>query len=253
MNLHVRRTLPARYALAALGAGLLLAAAAPLSASAHVTLAENQASPGSSIILTFKVPNETADGATTDRVTVSLPTDKPLVNVRFVPIAGWTAAAATEQLPKPVVNGDDTITQAITKVTWTAQAGNGIPPGALGLFQLQVGPIPSVGSISFPTDQAYSDGSTVSWSDKGEKAEHPAPVLYVNDAPPADAHGGGTAAHGPSPTAAAEATSSPARPDVVARGLGIAGLVVGAVGIVVAIAARRQSAGRLSAESGDRV
>jgi uncharacterized protein YcnI len=228
-------TLPIGRALAALGAGALLAVAVPLSASAHVTLTQNTASPGSSVILTFKVPNESADGATTTALTVSLPTDHPLVSVRFVPQGGWTATATTEKLPEPVKKGDDTITQAVTKVTWTAADGGGIPVGGLGLFQLQVGPIPDVGRLSLPADQTYSDGSVVSWSETTANAQHPAPVLYVNDAPPA-APGSTPSA---SPVAQAQPTdgsSSSGDADVIARVIGILGLVVGAVGLVVGIA-----------------
>jgi len=235
--------IPVRRALAALGAGALLAVAAPLAASAHVTLQTNTAAPGSYALLTFKVPNESADGATTDSVAITLPTDHPLVSASYVPVAGWTATATTEKLPKPITNGDDTLTQAVTRVTWTAPAGHGLPPGALGLFQLSVGPVPSVGSLAFPTDQRYSDGSVVSWSEKGAKAEHPAPVLYVNDAPPASgavAPSPGVTASAAQPLGGAPASS----PDVVARVFGIAGLVVGAVGLVVGIAglsARRRA------------
>jgi len=239
MHTPVRR---AAAATIALGAGALLAVAVPLSASAHVTLQTNTAAAGSYALLTFKVPNESADGATTDSVAITLPTDHPLLGVSFVPVPGWTAAATTEKLPKPVVNGDDTLTEAVTKVTWTAPAGHGIPTGALGLFQLSVGPIPSVGSIAFPAEQGYSDGSVVSWSGTSESAQHPAPVLYVNDAPPA-----ATAGATPSATVAASAaaSTSAAQPDVLARVLGVLGLVVGAVGLVVGIAglgARRRTA-----------
>ncbi len=239
---------PARRVLAAtltLGAGALLAVAAPLSASAHVTLQTNTAAPGSYALLTFKVPNEETTGATTDRVSISLPADHPLVSASYVPVPGWTATATTEKLPKPVVNGDDTITEAITAMTWTAPAGQGIPQGALGLFQISVGPIPSVGSIAFPTDQTYSDGTTVSWSGKGEAAQHPAPVLYVNDAPPA----ANAAPRSPAATVGASAppTGPVAQPDVVARVFGVAALVVGVVGLVVGIAGlTRRRAGSAS-------
>lgn len=233
MHTHSRRAVvPA--ALTAIGVGLGLALAAPLSASAHVTLQSNTAAVGSYTLLTFKVPNESADGSTTDRVSITLPTDHPLVAVSYVPVAGWTATATTEKLPTPITNGDDTITQATTKVTWTAPAGQGIPTGALGLFQLSVGPVPSVGSIAFPAEQGYSDGSVVSWDEK-TGAEHPAPVLYVKDAPPAAS--GASATPAPSVTAA----TASAQPDVLARVLGILGVVVGAVGIVVAVAGRRRT------------
>jgi uncharacterized protein YcnI len=235
MHTRVRRTLAATIAL---GAGALLAVAVPLSASAHVTLQTNTAAAGSFTLLTFKVPNESTDNATTDSITINLPTDHPFVYADYVPLAGWTATATTEKLPTPIKNGDDTITQAITQVTWTAPAGQGIPLGALGLFQMYVGPVPSVGSVSFPANQGYSDGSVVNWVEK-PGADHPAPVLYVNDAPPT--------ATGATPTPSASAsvaatTTTSSEPDVLARVLGIAGLVVGAVGIVVGITGRRRSA-----------
>jgi uncharacterized protein YcnI len=233
MHTPFRRALPS--ALAALGAGLLIAVAAPLSASAHVTLQGNTAAAGSFTLLTFKVPNEEAGGPTTDKLTISLPTDHPLAFVSYVPVPGWTATATTEKLPKPITNGDDTVTQAVTKVTWSAPAGQGIPTGALGIFQLSVGPVPSVGSLALPAEQTYSDGTVVSWSETTAGAEHPAPVLYVNDAPPAATTGTSSA----SPVATVTA-SAPAQQDVVARVLGVAGLVVGAVGIVVAVASRRR-------------
>jgi len=82
----------------------------------------------------------------------------------------------------------------------------------------------------------------VSWSETTENAEHPAPVLYVNDTPPA-AHGAATtpsvsATEVPAPTAAASSG------DVVARGLGIGGLVLGAIGAVLGILAFRREATR---------
>ena len=249
MHTPVRRALAATIAL---GAGALLAVAVPLSASAHVTLQTNTATAGSYALLTFRVPNESADGATTDSIAITLPTDHPLLSASFVPVPGWTATATTEKLPKPVVNGDDTITRAVTKVTWTAPAGQGIPTGALGLFQLSVGPIPSVGSIAFPAEQGYSDGSVVSWSEKGADAQHPAPVLYVDDAPPTATASGASPSTTVAASAAAPSTSA-AQPDVLARVLGILGLVVGAVGLVVGIAgfAAGRRSGQVTDHGGD--
>ncbi|MGN6324767.1 YcnI family copper-binding membrane protein [Pseudolysinimonas sp.] len=236
MHTHVRRTLATTIAL---GAGALLAVAAPLAASAHVTLQGNTAAAGSYTLLTFKVPNEESTGATTDRLTISLPTDHPFVSASYVPVPGWTATVTREKLPKPIVNGDSTLTEAVTKITWTADAGQGIPQGALGLFQLSVGPVPSVGSIALPAEQTYSDGSVVSWSQKGADAEHPAPVLYVNDAPPAAAHSGSAPTATATPVTTTTTTSSS---DVVARAFGVTGLVVGVVGLIVGIAGFRRRA-----------
>src|SRR3954447_9090019 len=110
----------------ALGAATLLAIAAPLSASAHVSLEENTARPGTFTTLTFRVPNETADGASTNKLTVTLPTGKSLLgSVSFVPVPGWRAELVTSKLAAPITDGDDTITEAVTQVVWTADPGSG--------------------------------------------------------------------------------------------------------------------------------
>lgn len=222
----------------ALAAGTTLALAAPLAASAHVTLDVNTAAAGSFALISFKVPNESATETTT-KVTVTLPTDTPLAYVSYVPVAGWTAELTTTTLDTPVEGEDGTVTEAVTAVTWTADPGSEITDGQLQLFPLSVGPIPSTGSIALPVDQTYSDGTVVSWSESGDDAEHPAPVLYINDAPAADHHDGGT-----DDDAAIEVTddsSATSSSDTLARGLGIGGLVLGAVGLVVGITSRRKN------------
>jgi uncharacterized protein YcnI len=221
----------------ALVAGTTIALAAPLAASAHVTLDENTAAAGSFALITFKVPNESASQTTTT-VEVTLPSDTPLAYVSYVPVAGWTAELTTTTLGTPVEGEDGTVTEAVTKVTWTADPGAGISDGQLQLFPLSVGPIPNTGSIVLPVEQTYSDGTLVSWSDTGDNAEHPAPVLYVNDAPVADHHGdGGTTIEATDAGASGPASSD----DVLARALGMGGLVLGAIGLVIGITARRKT------------
>jgi len=200
-------------------AGLALAIGAPLAASAHVTLEENTAEAGAYTVLTFKVPNE-SDTASTNSVTVSVPASEGL-GVRFVPVAGWRVA---------IDKGTDA-----TEVTWTASAGSEIAPDSLQVFSLSLGAIPDTGSLVLPVSQGYTDGTVVDWADVEEDAELPAPVLYVNDAPVEDHHGGAAEEEHDE---AAPATSND---DVLARVLGIGGLVVGAVGIVLAVTARRKA------------
>lgn len=230
-----------RFALSAvaLAAGATLALAAPLAASAHVTLDNNTAAAGSFALISFKVPNESATESTT-KVEVTLPSDTPLAYVSYVPVAGWTTELTTTTLDTPVEAEGGTITEAVTKVTWTADAGSEITDGQLQLFPLSVGPIPDTGSISLPVDQTYSDGTVVSWSESGDDAEHPAPVLYINDAPAADHHGDDDDAAIDVTDQDGSTATSASPDDVLARIIGIAGLVLGAVGIVIAVTARRK-------------
>ena len=235
-------TAPFRRRLAAgslaLGAATLLAIAAPLSASAHVSLEENTAAPGSFTTLTFRVPNETS-AAATDKLTVTLPHGTSLLaSVSYLPVPGWTAELVTSKLTAPITAGDDTITEAVTQVIWTAD-GAGYGPGSLGIFKLFVGPIPDVGQLKLPVEQGYSDGSAVSWNG-ATASEHPAPVLYVDDAPVVD-HDADSA---PQATVGASARPAAAEPDAVARLLGGAGLLLGAVALVIAIVGRSSTARR---------
>jgi uncharacterized protein YcnI len=245
-----RRTLSAAVPLAA-GAGLLLALAAPLAASAHVTVSPNTASAGSYALVTLKVPNESAT-AVTDRLELELPTDTPFSSVSYVPVSGWDAELVRETLPEPVTVGGNEVTEAVTSIVWTAQPGFEVASGQLQLFPVSLGPVPEVDKIVFVAHQGYSDGTVVSWSDTEEGAEHPAPTLYVNAAPASDHHGAGDAGghEGDDPTAgdgeqsdtADDAAGASASTDAVARGIGIGGLVVGAVGIAIAaVALRRKS------------
>lgn len=232
MNTFIRQ----RLAVGALafGAATLLALATPLSASAHVSLEENIAAPGSFATLTFRVPNETAD-ASTNKLTLTLPAGKNLLeSVSYIPVAGWTTELVVTTLATPVTNGNDTITRAVTEVIWTANPGTDYGPGSEGIFKVFVGAIPDVGQLKLPVEQGYSDGSTVSWSGSTD-AEHPAPVLYIGDKPAVDQDADSA------PVTTVTTTSAPTatRPDVLARVLGGIGLVLGVIALVIAVVGYR--------------
>lgn len=237
-------TLPIAALSLAAGAGLLLAIAVPLSASAHVTVAPNAAAAGSYALVTVKVPNESTT-AVTNKVELDLPAETPFSSVSYVPIAGWTTELVKDTLPSPVKVGDNEITEAVTKIVWTANAGSEISAGQLQLFPVSLGPVPDVDKLVLAAQQTYSDGTVVSWSETGTDAEHPAPILYVNEAPASDHHAaGGDEDHGSSDSAGDTPSTTAAASDVVARGLGIGGLVFGAVGIVIAVTVLRRRSER---------
>jgi len=197
---------------AVLAAGMLLLAAVP--ASAHVR-ADGDASPGSSAVVTFRVPTESATASTTS-LTVTLPTDTPITSVRPRSKPGWTAEVTKVRLDPPVVDGDLTIASAVGSITWTATDG-GIPPGEFDEFVVQLGPIPDADELVMPALQGYGDGTSVDWSEVGQggtEPEHPAPVLRIT-----------------------RGTAEPATADPGAATLGIAGLSVGAAGLIVAVVA----------------
>lgn len=191
----------------AAGVGLLLAGVAPLAASAHVTVTPSGTAAGSYTVLTFATGHG-CDGSPTTAVTFTLPdgiSATPTVN------PSWTIA-----------RGDGTITYtAVTPLVDdqrdTFELSVKLPEGAAG------------DTIAFPVLQECTVGST-DWSeipeDGADEPEHPAPTITLS-APTGDAHG-----H-------AETKETASTNDPFARGIGIAGLVLGAAGLVLALAARR--------------
>lgn len=227
----------------AVGAGTLLAVAAPLAASAHVTITPNTSEPGSYALVTFRVPNESAT-AVTNRVEVDIPAATPFSSVSYVPVAGWDVSLVTETLPKPIKVDANELKEAVTKVIWTAHPGSEIADGQLQLFSLSVGAVPETGRILLPIIQTYGDGTAVHWDGATADSEHPAPTLYVTDAPVASHHDDAEVTAATEPEAHAGTAAATSASDPLARGLGIAGLMLGAVGIVLgAVTLRRRTAG----------
>ncbi|MHC5795837.1 YcnI family copper-binding membrane protein [Lacisediminihabitans sp. FW035] len=222
----------------AVGAGALLAIAAPLAASAHVEVTPNTAAAGTYADITFRVPTESAT-ATTTKVEVDIPAATPFASVSYVAVPGWDVQLVSETLPKPVTVDKAQLTEAVTKVIWTAQPGSEIKTDEIREFTLSVGPVPETGKIVLNALQTYSDGSIVKWTGTGENADHPTPVLYVND-PPVDDHDADAVV---TPSAGHDSgTAATSSTDTLARVLGIGGLVVGAVGIVLSVVTLRRRA-----------
>ncbi|MER6073821.1 YcnI family protein [Streptomyces sp. NPDC001817] len=213
---------------------VLLAAGA---ASAHVTVhPESYAKGATDGVLTFRVPNE-EDSASTTKVQVFLPTDHPVLGVLVHPQDGWTAKVTTAKLRTPVKTDDGTITEAASEITFT---GGRIGAGQYEDFNVAFGQLPDdTGQLVFKTLQTYSDGKVVRWIEEptgGDGPENPAPVLKLT---------AGDASGAPASARTATATTAKAAgvSDSTARGLGIAGLVVGALGLAAAAFALVRSRG----------
>jgi periplasmic copper chaperone A len=219
---------------AALGAGVLLALAAPLSASAHVSVSASSTAAGSYSVLTFSVGHG-CDGSPTTTVAISLPesivTATPTVN------PNWTITKVTEPLDEPIAEDDgDSITERVSQIVYTA-----ITPLAADqrdTFALSLALVGNEGDVlEFPTLQTCEVGET-NWA--GEEV----PAVTLTAAVEGDDHHGGATEgdHAEADHADAAHDEAPAGDDVLARVLGIAGLVVGAVGIVIGVTGRRRSA-----------
>jgi uncharacterized protein YcnI len=224
----MNRSLPGRLGvISAAAAVIVLAVAGP--ASAHVTVNPGTATAGSYSKVTFRVPTESATASTT-KVEVNLPTDNPVASVSTKPVPGWTATAVKSKLAKPLTDDDGgQITEAVSKITWTASSGSEIKPGQFQEFDVSLGPLPASGQLVFKALQYYSDGSIVRWIDEpsadGSEPEHPAPVLKLTAATAT----GAVAAAPPATAASVSAAMSDKSGD--------GGLIWGIVALVVAIAA----------------
>ncbi|MFS0792497.1 YcnI family protein [Microbacterium sp. 1P10AE] len=231
-------------ALVGAAAGLALALGIPLAASAHVTVNPNTATPGSYATVNFRVPTE-SETASTVKIEVTLPTETPFTAVLVQPVPGWTATVEKGALPAPVEVDGNTISDGPLKIVWQADPGVGIGQDQFQVFSAVLGPVPDTGHVVLPAVQTYSDGEVVNWSATPDEVAaddtlEPAPVLYINDAPPAAGHGAShdTATAAPDDdhdAADASASASSASDDSagVALGLSIAALVIGIGGAVL--------------------
>jgi uncharacterized protein YcnI len=206
----------------------LLSGAAP--AWAHVHVDADDAAPGSSAVLTFRVPGESETGALTTQFSVALPN---VASARAEVMPGWTS-----RLDRNAAAG------TVSSVTWSAAPSVGISPDQFALFRISV-TLPNQPSVSFPATQTYSDGKVVHWDQPplpgGGEPEYPVPELALSGAPAPEHQ------MTPSPVAAAAPTGQPvtgAAPktaDDTARWLAGGALIVAGVGVVVAVVGRRRT------------
>ncbi|MEV7383581.1 YcnI family protein [Streptomyces lydicus] len=228
---RTRTALRRAGAVTALTAAALLAAAGV--ASAHVTVHSDSYAKGAADgVLTFRVPNE-EDNASTTKVQVFLPTDHPVLGVLVHPQDGWTAQVTNTKLKKPIKTDDGTITDAVSEITFS---GGKIAPGQYEDFNVAFGQLPDdTDQLAFKALQTYSGGKVIRWIEEahgGQEPENPAPVLKLT-AKAAEEGDSSTASPTDSKSAAGTRSTTSAG-DSTARGLGIAGLVVGVLGLAAA-------------------
>jgi uncharacterized protein len=221
-------------------------------AFAHVTVEpEGTAAKGGYAIVNFRVPNE-RDNASTTKLEVTFPSDHPLSSVMPQQIDGWKTDVTKSRLDKPLKVHGRQISEAVSKVTWTADSGKGIAPGFIQQFPVSVGALPEdIDELVFKAVQTYSNKEVVRWievQEKGaEEPENPAPVLALAAASE-DEHSHGTTAEGTSEdtddakaaASATQAASDSGSGDTTARVLGVVGIVVGGAGVAYGVTAGRR-------------
>ncbi|MFI2353881.1 YcnI family protein [Streptomyces anulatus] len=225
-------------------------------AAAHVSVQPvGEAAKGGYATLNFKVPNE-RDQASTVKVEVNFPADHPLSSVTPQAVPGWKIDITKSKLDKPLEVHGKKITEAVSKVTWTADEGE-IAPGYFQQFPVSVGALPEdADQLVFKAIQTYDNKEVVRWIEEptagGEEPDSPAPVLKLTAAAE-DHHGGAAddakkaadqkAADTDASSKKSSTVASSSSSDTTARTLGIIGIVIGIGGIAFGVlAGRRRSA-----------
>jgi uncharacterized protein YcnI len=240
MTTSTTRSRSARRLALGATAGVALVFAAPLAASAHVGVTPDTTAAGSYANLTFAVPHG-CEGSSTTEVRITIPEDVITVTPTVNP--NWDVVEVPSET-------DPDYTSAVVYTAKTPLAD-----GLRDTFTLSV-PLPDgeAGDVlAFPVLQTCEVGSTA-WDEEtveGEQEpEHAAPIVTLTEAS-ADAHGHGAesaeeaagsdaSGTGATTNAASASTTDPATGTAV--GLGVAGLVVGLAGVVLALwALRRRS------------
>jgi len=231
----------------ALAASAVVVLSAP--AFAHVSVQpEGTAAKGGYAVVDFKVPNERDDASTT-KLEVTFPTDHPLASAMPEPMDGWNIEVTKSKLAKPLEVHGKKISEAVSKITWTAD-GKGIEPGYFEKFPVSVGALPEdADELTFKALQTYSDKEVVRWievqKDGAEEPENPAPVLALSAASE-DGHAHGSKAEDASDDSkttentAADTSAAADSNDTTARVLAVVGIVVGALGVAYGVLAGRR-------------
>jgi uncharacterized protein YcnI len=238
LNRHLARigiTLSAAGLLALTGTGI---------ASAHVSAhSPDQPIPGGNAEIIFRSPNESQNNAAMAALQVNFPLDTPLSNASIEPVPGWNAKITMTHLTNPVKMTNNTVTDAVASIRWTANPGSGLVTGQFEEFRITTAGLPTnTTQLVFTATQTYTDGAAVNWNQPtppgGPEPDHPAPHLSLTTAAAAGPAGSGgvsaTTQRGPIPMTSTDNT---------ARWLGGIALALAAAALASGLMRGRRTAG----------
>ncbi len=241
----------ARTVIALLAAGALLA---PASAQAHISLHPNTIPAGAFATLDVRVPGE-QEGAYVKKVDVLFP--QGFTGVDYENVPGWSTKITESKLATPIKEDGETIDTEVSQIvwTWTGPLGK-VDNGQFINFPLSLAiPADATGkALEFRTVQTYSNGQAIHWIDPSLTAEHPSPRINVtarggviediagDEAGPEAGQAAASQATPATTSSAAQSSSSGA-----SKGLGIAALILGALGLIAGLAALASTRRRTAA------
>jgi periplasmic copper chaperone A len=238
------------FAVLLAGGALLI----PASAQAHISLHPNTIPAGAFATLDVRVPGE-QEGAHVTKVDVLFP--RGFTGVDYENVSGWSTKVIETKLATPIKEDGETIDTEVSQIvwTWTGPLGK-VDNGQFIDFPLSLAiPGEAAGkALEFRTVQSYSNGQVVHWIDPSLSAEHPSPRINVtakggviedlagDEAGPAAGETPASAAPSETPAVVSSTSGGGA-----SKGLGIAALILGALGLIAGLAAlaasRRRPAG----------
>ena len=220
----------------------VLVLAAPLAASAHVSVTPSSAPAGQTAQLTFSVGHG-CDGSATTALAFSIPEE--IVSVTPTVNPNWDVTKTSVDLAEPVTDAHgNSLVQRVGHVVYTAKQP--LADGYRDTVTLQLTlPEDAAGkTLAFPVVQSCEAGETA-WTEIAadgqdpHELDAPAPTVTVTDAAASDGEHGAVAVTATGADATGTAVAGPAEPDTLARILGLGGLILGAIGVVLALATRR--------------
>jgi len=166
-------------------------AALSLGASAHTVLEYQVATAGQSYKATFKVGHG-CGASPTRQIVVDIPAG--VQGAKPMPKAGWRLEVTREKLAQPYTSHGRTITEDVTRISWTAKtADDMLPNGHYDEFVL-VGTLPAQAGVMYWPVQQICELGRQDWTEvprpeqKLSDLKSPAAVLEVMPSAGAAAH-----------------------------------------------------------------
>jgi periplasmic copper chaperone A len=221
------------------GIAALAALLLPTTAQAHISVHPNTIPEGAFATLDVRVPGE-QEGAYVKKVDMLLPPG--FTSAEYENVPGWKVNVVSQKLTTPIQTDKGPVSEQVSQVIWIWTG----PLGRVNNNQFVELPLSlaipdnlSGQALQFKTVQTYSNGQVVHWIDPALAAEHPAPRINVT------AKGGviqNVAGKEAGPEAGQLPASTPSRAltrssNGASKGLGISALVLGALGLLIGLAA----------------
>jgi periplasmic copper chaperone A len=223
-----------------------LALLGPAAAQAHISLHPNTIPAGAFVTLDVRVPGEQA-GAYAYKVDMLVPPGFTEIDTQNVP--GWSVREIMTKLATPIQTDEGPISEEVSQIVWSGDRTTlgRLENGQFIQFPLSIAMPGDIAgqSLAFKTIQYYSNGKVIHWIGP-PSAEYPAPTINVTaKGGVVQEVAGGEAGPvpGETPTGQSAAASSATPVGTVktsagaSKGLGIAALILGALGLIAGLAA----------------